>query len=196
MLDCQVTWSCPGFVQATTAAVSACIQCSCRIQKTVFHPGLPNFCLLQSFPPLPWLFLSLELGRRGCGINVPFRAEHVADTLHSDQWWASVSTSVYHTKTLLWWGLRPTLTCGYRGTYLEDILIPCPFSKIKAIGSPLGSLTPLTTSSWLDYSFWHESLSVEQLLNPIRRQLVTPHNSHATIIPVGTSCWWQSYYHY
>lgn len=91
------------------------IYCEFMHAEDSVSPRSSWLATLTIFLPLPWCSLSIEWGR-DCDINVTFRAESFADTLHFDQWWLSVLTSVYQTKTLPWWGLRATLACGYRGT--------------------------------------------------------------------------------
>jgi hypothetical protein len=168
MPDCWLAWPCPGLVQASTVAVSS----------WVFHPGLADLCPLQSlylFHRGPWALSGERMGV-GCDINVPLRAEYCTDTysLHIDWLWFSVLISVYYAKSLLWWGMRTPLIYGCKDTYLVDILISCPFSKIKAVGFSLGPLIFLATSAWLNCSTRHEFLPVEQSLTPTRRHSVTP----------------------
>lgn len=85
ILECWLAWSCVGFVQATSGAMSWWVKWSCHIQKTLLCFGPPWSLDFIIFPP-PFPLWSLSLGE-GCDVDVTFLTKYpmVTYSLHFDQ---------------------------------------------------------------------------------------------------------------
>lgn len=78
MLGFGLTWACVGLVCAVPSAMSSYVQLLFHVLRTVL-PDISIQCtwLLQSFQ-FPFQNDSRALGRKGCEIDILFRAEHSA----------------------------------------------------------------------------------------------------------------------
>lgn len=79
ILGSGLAWGCIGLMRVITRAVSSYVWLSCSAQKHSFHVFIHGLGLLLSFLSTA----SPSLGRRGCSIDVPLRAE-----------WSEVSCSL------------------------------------------------------------------------------------------------------
>lgn len=122
-------WAHARLVCAVAITLSSYMPLPCCIQKTLFSYSNPSAqapkILLLSFP---WHSPGLGVGVGEWSVlGIPFRAEHseVFYSLHIDQLWVSVLTSIYCRKSL-WFGLRDGLTYEYSKISLGVMLILWP----------------------------------------------------------------------
>lgn len=111
------------------------------VQETLFPSSRPS-PLAHIIWLSPLLYWSLSLERRPFNADVPFRAEIPVAfySLHLGSLWVYGNHHLRQQK-LLWWGLRAVLIYEYKP--LEVGLIPYPSSKIIAISSFQGPMTPM-----------------------------------------------------
>lgn len=97
--------------------------------------------------------ISQSLYGRSCDPDVLCRTKHslVSHSLLIDQTWVSVFITIKHIRKFLWWGLRARFIYVSKDGNLGHSLILHPFSRIVAVGSPLGTMAyPIMGSWWPD----------------------------------------------
>lgn len=118
------------------------------LKKRLSPSWFPGPLALTMFPS-PLLKYCLNIKWKGCIINVLFWGEHntVSFSLNFDQLWLSVTVSISHIKSLLWWMMITTYFCGTKDKYLESTLRLYWFRKVSIVYSSLGSMSNLLLSS-------------------------------------------------
>lgn len=111
-------------------------------------------------------------------MDVPFKTQALPNPLFSALW-LFLSICINHCPVgqwggaSIWWGLGAALIYRYKDKHLEGSLILCPLSKIIVVGS----LCPLPSEAHVIGQVYNTRLDLrpmEQTLNPIKMQLVTP----------------------
>lgn len=146
-LGCWLAWSCAGFVEAITSAVSSWMQGLCHVQKRV---SPQSSCLSQSLRPFPTMVPETwERSSYRHHICDEALCRHLSSSV--SLFWVSAFTTVYCTEKFPWWGARAALNYGYLGSSLSM----CSFSKIIIISWPTDTVCYQTWDLGQIYSVWH-----------------------------------------
>ena len=136
MLGFCLAWACAGLVYAVTMASSSYVLLSLCVPQTLFLCSIPLPQAPNLFTPLSTIIL---WACEQCDIDTTFKAEHfpvyccgsLADGFVLQKEASQIIVEHY--------GLNNSLGIS---------LILCPFSRIIALGSPLGTMIYLATDSW------------------------------------------------
>ena len=109
--------------------------------------------------------------------------------LHIVWLWVSILITIYYKKKCFWWGLSGDvlIICVYKDKNLEVSLTWCPCNKVMAVSSSLGSVSSNQRLS-TRFAVLRMHLFLWADLTPNQKVVGYPHNIHATIVSIATSC--------
>lgn len=125
----------------------------CHAQKIFFQETICSYGFYSPFVPssvmCPEPFVTWLYSR--CTYSLGPGNSIVGCSLHFNDLWNSVMVTTCHKKEFLWWGIRFTLVCRYKNSYLEWSWELYWFKKMAVVDYPQGAMTSLVMVSWLGF---------------------------------------------
>lgn len=130
------------------------MQPSCHILKTLSHWRHPDPLGHTVYPP--WLLeYPLCLKCKSCLADMPIEVGHPGPLIICISTSYGCLFSIYLcTEQLPQWGVRTTLTCGFKAKYSEYNQKLDWFGIMAVVGSPVGFMTSSAIGTWLKSKIW------------------------------------------